>query len=156
MKMCLWEKAWVSKWKHEIELNTEEQQHLQEEQQKTLPDDQLSDEDEVRESVQSSLIKEMCAKWVEVQLFVERYHPDTMLANRAVYIFNDNAMKHFSKTLQHRQKQLTLDKFLVKKARKTTTEEEESRASKRQRREKTLKGELPCLFMEGDSHIKGT
>ena len=48
---------------HEIELNTEELQHLQEEQQKTLADDLSSDEDEVRESVPSSLIKDMCAKW---------------------------------------------------------------------------------------------
>ena len=39
---------------------------MQEEQQKTLADDLLSDQDEVRESVQSSLIKEMCAKWGEV------------------------------------------------------------------------------------------
>ena len=71
-----------------------------------------------------------------MQLFVEKYHPDTVLANRAVHIFNDNAMMHFWKILQHRQKQLTLDKFLGKKARKVTAEEEESTASKRQRREK--------------------
>ena len=37
-----------------------------------------------------------------------------MLGNRAVQIFNDNAMMHFRKLLQQRQKQLTLDKFLVK------------------------------------------
>ena len=34
---------------HEIELSTEELQHVQEEQQKTLTDDLSSDEDEVRE-----------------------------------------------------------------------------------------------------------
>ena len=28
----------------------------------------------------------------EVQLFVEKYHPDTILANRAVRIFSDNGM----------------------------------------------------------------
>ena len=44
---------------HEIELSTEELQHLQEEQQKTLADDLSSDEDEVRESVHSSLVSEM-------------------------------------------------------------------------------------------------
>ena len=43
----------------EIELNTEEQQ-------KTLADDVSSDEDEVRESVMSSLIKEMCSNRGEV------------------------------------------------------------------------------------------
>ena len=46
---------------HKIELNTEELQHLQEEQQKTLADDLSSNEDEVRESTLSYLIKEMCA-----------------------------------------------------------------------------------------------
>ena len=79
-------------------------------------DDLSSDEDEVRESVPSSLIKEMYAKWGEVQLFVEKYHPDTMLANMAVQMFNDNAMMLFRKILQRRQKQLALDKYLAKKA----------------------------------------
>ena len=44
-----------------------------------------------------------------------KYHPDTMIANRAVRIFNDKAMMHFRKILQHGHKQLTLDKFLVKR-----------------------------------------
>ena len=60
-----------------------------------------------------------------MQQFEEKYHLDTMLSNRAVHVFNDDAMMHFGKILQRRQKQLTLDKFLVKKARKATTEEEE-------------------------------
>ena len=55
---------------HETELNTEGLLHLQEEK-ITLADDLLSDEDEVREIVQSSLIKEMRVKLAEVQLFVE-------------------------------------------------------------------------------------
>ena len=71
---------------HEIELNTEELKHMKQEPQKTLAYDLSSDEDEVRESVPSSMIKEMRAKWVEVQSFVEKYYPDTMLANRAVHI----------------------------------------------------------------------
>ena len=48
---------------HEIELNTEVLKHLQNEQQKTLADDLSSYEDEVWESVPSSLINYMCAKW---------------------------------------------------------------------------------------------
>ena len=47
---------------HKIKLNTEELQHLQDEQQKTLADDLSSDEDEVRESAQSSLVNYICAK----------------------------------------------------------------------------------------------
>ena len=46
--------------------------------------------------------------------FVEKYHPDTVVANRAVNLFNDNVMFHFRKILQRRQKQPTLDKFLTK------------------------------------------
>ena len=53
----------------------------------------------------------MCEKLGEVMSFVEKYHLDTMLANRAVHIFNDNAIR---KILQHRQKQLTL-KMKMKK-----------------------------------------
>ena len=50
----------------------------------------------------------------EAHLFVEKYNPDTKLSNRAVLIFNDNAMMHVKKILQRRQKQLILDKFLIK------------------------------------------
>ena len=99
----------------------------------TLAGDLSSDQDEVRESAPSSLIKEMCAKWGEVQLFVGKYHPDTMIANRAVHIFSHYAMMHFRSILKRKQKQLTLDKLLAKKARKATTEKEESTVSKRRR-----------------------
>ena len=73
-----------------------------------------------------------------------RYHQDTMLSNRAVHIFNDNAVMHFRKILQRNEKQLTLDKFLVRKARKSTAEEEESTLSKRQRRDQQSVGTL-CM-----------
>ena len=98
-----------------------------------MADDISSDEDEVGESVSNSLIKEMCAKLGEVPLSVEKHHQVTMLANRSVLILNDNAVMHIIKILQYRQKQLTLDKFLVKKARITIAEKEESTTSKRQR-----------------------
>ena len=114
-----------------------------------MADDLSSDDDEVRESVPRSLIKEMCAKRVEVQLFVEKYHPDTLLADRAVHIFNDNAMMHFRKILQHRQKQLILDKFLAKKAMKAAAEEDESTVSKTRSREKTPKMNYPVFLWRG-------
>ena len=97
----------------------------------------------------SSLTKEMCGKWGEVQLFVERYHLDNMLSNRAVHINNDNAVMHLRKKFQCRQKKLILDKFLAKKARKATAEEEESTASMRQRREKTQKRTITQYFHGG-------
>ena len=37
---------------------------------------------------------------------------------RAMNLFNDNAMSHFLKILKRRQKQVSLDRFLVKVARK--------------------------------------
>ena len=62
---------------------------------------------------------------------------------------------HFRESLQRRQKQHTLDKFLVRKAKKTIAGGEESTASKRQKREKNPKGKLPSLVMEGNSSNKG-
>ena len=88
----------------------------------------------------------MCAKWVEVQLFVEKYRPDNMYANRAVYIFNDNAMMHFRNILPRIQKHVALDKLLVKKARKRTAGEEELTASERQRREKRQEENYSVLY----------
>ena len=43
-----------------------------------------------------------------------------MLANMAIDIFIDNAMLHFRKIRQGRQKQLALDKFCAKQKRKST------------------------------------
>ena len=79
----------------------------------------------------------MCPKLGEMQLFVEKYHADTMLENRAVHIFNNKAMMHFIKILQRRQKATPIGQILVKKA---TADEEESTANKRQRMGKSPKG----------------
>ena len=72
-----------------------------------------------------------------------------MLANRTAHNVNDNAMMHFRNILKRRQKLLTLDKFLVKNARKAIAEEEESTVNLRHRRETTPKGKLPSHFMYG-------
>ena len=80
----------------------------------------------------------------EVLLFVEKYHPDTMLANRAVH--NNNAMMHFRKMLQCRQKQLTLDKFFVEKARKATAEEKESMRARDRERKKHQNENYPVFL----------
>ena len=140
---------------HNAELTTEELLHLQSEQQKNLVEElEQSSEDEVTEtSIPSSLIKEICAKWSDVQRFVEKYHPDIVVANRATSFFNDNAMYHFRKILQRRQKQQTLDKFLVKEKR-DENKEKDLPDPKRQRREETPEVELPEVFMAGDSPSK--
>ena len=75
----------------------EELQHLQEEQQKTLADDLLPDEDEVMESVPSSLIMEMCTTWGKSSYLCKKSHLDTMISNRAVHIYYDNDVTPFRK-----------------------------------------------------------
>lgn len=70
-----------------------------------------SEEEEEREDVPTSLICEICAKWGEVQSFVERHHPNKAVASRSINIFNDNVMCHFRSILKRRQKQITMDNF---------------------------------------------
>lgn len=118
---------------HSTELTTQELLTLQQEQQKSLAE-KLSSEEGEREDVQISLIKEMCDKWSDVQLFVEKYHPDIVVANRAINIFNDNVMFHFKKILK--RKQLTVDKFLVEKTRKEARENNSTELKRRGRKGK--------------------
>ena len=74
---------------HRVELTTEELQHLQEEQKKTLTEEISSDEDEGRKDASTAEIKEFCAKWNEIQNFVELYHPDKAASCRIVYTFRN-------------------------------------------------------------------
>ncbi|XP_028648887.1 tigger transposable element-derived protein 1-like [Erpetoichthys calabaricus] len=120
---------------HSNELTTEELQHLQAEQEKNLAEDMSSEgEEEGKEEVPSSVIKEMCAKWGELQLFVEKSFPNSAVGSRSLNMFNDNVMSYYRKVLQKRQKQQTLDKFF-------------SSTSKRQRTSSDV-------LMEGDSPSK--
>jgi len=97
---------------HSDELTTAELQHLQTEQEKNLAEEMSSEgEEEGKEEFPSSVIKEMCAKWGELQLFVEKSFPNSALGNRSLNMFNDNVMSYYRKVLQKRQKQQTLDKF---------------------------------------------
>jgi hypothetical protein len=57
-----------------------------------------------------------------VKNFVEKRHPNKAVAVRATNILNDNAMSHFREILKRRQKQQSLDGFLVKVARKDSSE----------------------------------
>ena len=99
--------------------------------------EEISSEEEEeagREDVPTSLIREICAKWGEVQSFVEWYHPDKAVASRSINIFNDNAMCHFRNILKRRQKQITMDNFLVRQ--RPSGSEAESSGAKRQKKEK--------------------
>jgi len=113
---------------HKDELSTEELEHLQKQLQKAIVEEMSSEEEEGREDVPTSLIREICAKWGEVQSF------DKAVASRSISIFNDNAMCHFRNILKHRQKQITLDNFLVRQ--RPSGSEAESSGAKRQKKEK--------------------
>ena len=131
---------------YSINLTIEELLHLQQQQQQDVAEEQKSSEEEhAREDVSSAVVNDMCAKWGELQAFVEKYYPNTVVANRAVNIFNDNVMSHFRKIVQKRKKQLTMDRFLIKEKRKATAHSY-SPPKKRERREKTLKESYPALF----------
>ena len=136
---------------HRVELTTEELLHLQDEQKKTLEEEMSSEEDEGRKDAPTAVIKDMCAKWNELQNFVELYHPDKAGTSRAVYAFNDIVMSHFRKVLKRRQKQVTLDKFFTKRKEHPVAE---SSQPKRFAREITPTAELLDVFMEGDSPSK--
>ena len=71
-------------------------------------------EAEGREEMSTALVKIMCGKWIEVQNFVEKYHPDKALARGNVGLFDEQAMSHFNNILKHREKQISLGRFLVK------------------------------------------
>ncbi|XP_033011520.1 tigger transposable element-derived protein 1-like [Lacerta agilis] len=98
---------------HKTELTTEELQNIPTEQQQAATEEISLEES--REIVSTALIKEMCAKWAEVQSFVEKYHPDKAAVSHATNTFNDNAISHFRQILKHRQKQISTGKKLVRK-----------------------------------------
>uniref|UniRef100_A0A2D4Q5L4 HTH CENPB-type domain-containing protein n=2 Tax=Micrurus TaxID=8634 RepID=A0A2D4Q5L4_MICSU len=140
---------------HAAELTTEELMHLQQQQQKDMVEEISSEEEERVEDISSGLIHEMCAKWAEIANFVEQHHPDKVVANRAVNIFNDNVMSTFRKILQRRKKQQTIDKFFRKEIRQATAEQDsDSPQQTRQRREKTPEEQLPSVFVEEDSPLR--
>jgi hypothetical protein len=56
--------------------------------------------------------------WEAVEKFAEKHHPSKAVAVRAMNLFNDNAVSYFREILKRRQKQVSLDRFLVKVAQK--------------------------------------
>ena len=74
------------------------------------------EEEEVTAKQQSSgAIREMLKAWETVASYIEKHHPNKAVAMRATNLFNDNAVSHFHQILKRRQKQMSLDSFLVKK-----------------------------------------
>ncbi|KAK1327547.1 hypothetical protein QTO34_013049 [Cnephaeus nilssonii] len=116
---------------HSTELTTEELQDLQREQQQPAAEERSSEEG--REDIPTSLIKGMLGKWGEMQSFIEKYHPDKEVANRAISLFNDNAVLHFRQVLNRRQKQ-SLGRYLVRQ-RPSEPEARSSGAKRRKRKD---------------------
>lgn len=80
------------------------------------------------------------AKLNDVQAFPEKYNLNKIVAN----IMNDNVVS-FRTILQHRKKQISLNRFVVKMIAMYKPE------VKRQKREKPSEGQLPIVIMEMDS-----
>ncbi|XP_043849931.1 zinc finger protein 202-like [Dromiciops gliroides] len=125
------------------ELSTEEQQEFQREQQQTVGEELSSGEEEGREEASTVLLKEMCGKWVELQNFVEKYHPDRALTSRNVDLFNDQTMSYFRNILKHGQKQVSLDVKLPK-----SESPAGFRGVKRQKRER-IAVQVPDFYWKG-------
>ena len=85
---------------------------------------------------------QLTSVWVVLHWTSVWHHPDTVLTNQAVNIFNDKAMSHFRKIQQWRQKQVTLDRFLVKRKRKATAKKEVSTELRRWKGENTPEGQF--------------
>ena len=107
----------------------------------------------IKKARNTIVIKDMCAKWSELQSFVEKYHPNKAVASRVCNMFNDNALSHFRQILKRRQKQTSLDRFVVRQG--PSDSQAGPSGTKRQRREVTPdRALIPEVLLEGDSPSK--
>ncbi|GFX39644.1 uncharacterized protein TNCV_2103881 [Trichonephila clavipes] len=98
---------------HEDELTTEElQEILNEEHQEThrnaSPFEQEEDE---REPMPTSAIKDLLKKWEDVRAMVLEWHPYQAGVSRVGDLYNNNAINYFRKILKKIEKQSTLGMF---------------------------------------------
>ncbi|XP_064083867.1 tigger transposable element-derived protein 1-like [Macrobrachium nipponense] len=100
---------------HQEELMTQELIELQEMQHSEVLQE-LSSEEEVEEEDRLSTkeIRDMLAKWQEYSGFMEKRHPDKLACGRALAFCNNTCVRHFCNILKGRQKQTSLDRFLLK------------------------------------------
>lgn len=118
------------------ELTTEELQDLEKEQREL----DTSEEEEQREELPTSALREMCSKWSELHELFLKHHPDRAGTDRILNLVDDHVVSHFRMILKKRQKQRSIERFLVK----------QEPAAKRQK-QKTPERELPSATMERDS-----
>ena len=97
---------------HAEELTTEEIRDIQnisrEEEMEDLPTYV------VETRLSSAEIKQMLGVWQTFIDFVERTHPDQLTAGRTIDYCNDTVVSYDRETLKSRQKQASLDQFLIR------------------------------------------
>ncbi|XP_064100870.1 tigger transposable element-derived protein 1-like [Macrobrachium nipponense] len=104
---------------HEEELSTEELKELQMMQHTKVLEEINTSEEEV---ISTGEIKDMLAMWEKLSNFIEKKHPEKVATGRASALFNDTCLSHFRSILKGRQKQSSLDTFLLKRAVSESTE----------------------------------
>ena len=137
---------------HSEDLTTDELRILHEEQLQEVTEELSSGEEErnSKERAPTADIKKYLRQWTEFGNSLERFHPDVPAVHRNINQFDENVVQHFRDVLKKRQKQITLDRFLVKK---------DSRIQVKSEPEPSTSGftgstpgdELPDVMMEGDS-----
>ncbi|PNF38634.1 hypothetical protein B7P43_G02310 [Cryptotermes secundus] len=102
---------------HSQELTTEDLMELHCVSQQEVLEESLSEEEkEVTAKQQSSgAIREMLKAWETFASYIEKHHPNKAVAMLATNLFNDKAVSNFHQILKRRQKQMSVDSFLVKK-----------------------------------------
>ena len=75
----------------------------------------LRKEEKVKKAITIEKKKEIVKKRTELQIFVQKTHPDREKANRCIHLLNDNVMSYYRTVLKKKEKQTTLDQFLVPK-----------------------------------------
>nr|XP_032835765.1 tigger transposable element-derived protein 1-like isoform X1 [Petromyzon marinus]XP_032835766.1 tigger transposable element-derived protein 1-like isoform X1 [Petromyzon marinus] len=138
---------------HGQELTTDELMDLHREQKQEVTEEISSDDEEKKteESLTSNEIREMCKMWETVQHFVEKHHPNKAVAVRAMNLFNDNAMSHFREILKRREKRASLDRLLVKVARKEKDSSEPTDSSDSLRMSEVLLPEEGSLLIKREA-----
>lgn len=102
---------------HSEDLTTDELRQLHQEQLQEVTEELSSGEEEgnSKERVSTAEIKKYLRQWTELGNFLERCHPDIAAVHRNINQFDENLMQHFRDILKKRQRQITLDRFLLKK-----------------------------------------
>ncbi|GFT23652.1 tigger transposable element-derived protein 1 [Nephila pilipes] len=91
---------------------------------------ELSSEEEVKPEEELTLleISDILGKWQEVSNLVEKRQPAKLSTGSASALFDDRCLTFFRNILKRRQKQTSLDRYLVKVSRSESQESEDKKA----------------------------